>query len=166
MPTTRPDVLSIAGAPLKPSVNSFREDRCGGLAASGHDLSQTILVSGGIGGVASERVVQCPHPAAAQIEIKVKVELAGRGLVSPHSGRRLLGSLCRGPEQASCRRLIQPDQLFCLRSESISRRSSSNFWSRSFQWDLSASLLLTPFDFCSAIRWRRACTSCLTDSLD
>ena len=66
------------------------------------------------GGVALERVVQCPHPAAAQIEVKEEVELAGGGFVSPYRCRRFLGPLGRGAQQPGCRRLVQPDQVLCL----------------------------------------------------
>jgi hypothetical protein len=74
--------------------------RCGigetALAILGRDEgSHAILPSGRIGGVAFERVLQRPHLAAAQIEVKEQVELAISGLVSPHDSRRLLKSFRR-----------------------------------------------------------------------
>src|SRR5271165_5413028 len=69
-------------------------------SASGDQLSQTILAPGRIGGIAFERIMQGPHPAASQIEIKKQVELAGGSLVPPYRSRRLFGSLHRCPEQA------------------------------------------------------------------
>jgi hypothetical protein len=82
--------------------------------------------------------VQRPHQAAAQIEIKVQVELAGRCLVSPHRSGRLLGSLRRGPLQAGCPRLVKSDQLFCLRGRG-NRRGRTG--SRGFRRDHRKSLI-------------------------
>ena len=84
-------------------------------AASDDELSQAILPSGRIVGRALERVVQCPHPAAAQIQVKEQIELACSGFVPPYRCRRFFGPLGRDPQQAGCRRLVQADQLLGLR---------------------------------------------------
>jgi hypothetical protein len=70
-----------------------------GLAASsGGQIAQAILASGRVGSVTFECVVQCPHSTTAKIKIKVQIELAGGGLISPYRGGRLLGSLDGRPE--------------------------------------------------------------------
>ena len=66
---------------------------------SGGKISKTILLAGRIGGVASERVMQCPHPAAAHIQVKEQIEFAVGGLIAPDRGWRLLASLHSGPEK-------------------------------------------------------------------
>ena len=62
-------------------------------AVSGGKISKTILLAGRIGGVAFERVMQCPHPAAAHIQVKEQIEFAVGGLIAPDRGWRLLASL-------------------------------------------------------------------------
>ena len=86
--------------------------RRSGLAPAGDDeRAQAILLLGRVGGIALERVMQGAHLAAAQIEVKEQVELAGGVAVAPYRGRRRLGLFGRGPEEVGRRRLVEPDQL-------------------------------------------------------
>lgn len=91
------------------------------VASGGVQRAQAIPSLGRIAAVSLHRVVQRPHPVAAQVEVKEQVELASGVLVSPDRGRRLLRFLCCRPQQARRCRLVQPDQLVSLR-QGIGRR--------------------------------------------
>lgn len=77
--------------------------------------------------------MQGAHAAAAQIEIKEQIELAGRVPVPPDRCRRFLRSLRRRSEQACRRRLVEPDQLDWTsgRAGGDRRRRNITRWRRS-----------------------------------